>query len=313
MPPEPSPGREMGPVTPPAARGLASAADPGPGSSWADLAEDATTRLHSRAEARWLIEEVSGERWPGGVVGDPARRRLAALVARRLAGEPLQYVIGRWGFRTLDLMVDARVLIPRPETEQVVDVALAEIDRLAAGLPEPDRLVGVDLGTGSGAIALALAAERTRVEVWATDVSPAALDVARANLAGLGGRPAARVRLACGSWWTALPMELRGRVDLAVSNPPYVSTGEMSTLEAQVADWEPQIALEAGPTGVEAVEQIIGEADGWLRPGGTVVFEIAPQQAGPVAAMARAAGFAEVEVRRDLSGRDRALVARGAP
>jgi release factor glutamine methyltransferase len=108
-------------------------------------------------------------------------------------------------------------------------------------------------------------------------------------------------------------MELRGRVDLAVSNPPYVSTGEMSTLEAQVADWEPRIALEAGPTGVEAVEQIIGEAGGWLRPGGTVVFEIAPQQAGPVAAMARAAGFAEVEVRRDLSGRDRALVARGAP
>ena len=120
-------------------------------------------------------------------------------------------MIGSWPFRTLDLMVDRRVLIPRPETEQVVEVALAELDRMTptrAATGAATR-TAVDLGTGSGAIALALAAERPGVEVWATDVSPPALDVAAANLAGLGGRAAARVRLVQGAWWSALPEHLR--------------------------------------------------------------------------------------------------------
>ena len=138
------------------------------------------------------------------------------MVARRAHGEPLQYVLGRWGFRTLDLLVDRRVLIPRPETEVVAGLA---IDALAA-LDRPG--VAVDLGTGSGAIALSLAAERwPHVEVWATDVSPDALAVARANLAGLGRR-AAVVRLLEGTGSSALPGDLRGRVDVIVSNPPYV-------------------------------------------------------------------------------------------
>ncbi len=282
--------------------------------------------LGSDAEAAWLVEEVTGERWPVGRVSELARSRFAALVERRVAGEPLQYVIGRWAFRTLDLMVDRRVLIPRPETEQVVEVGLAELDRLARrrrpqpGLADPDvdrrpdgPPVVVDLGTGSGAIALALAAERPGAEVWATDISPAALEVAGANLAGLGGRAAARVRLASGRWWSALPEHLRGQVDLTVSNPPYVSSGEMEGLDAEVSDWEPKVALEAGPTGLEAVREILCGALGWVRPGGVVVLEIAPHQSAAAAATAREAGFAAVEVHPDLAGRDRALVARLRP
>jgi release factor glutamine methyltransferase len=294
-----------------------------PEQTWARLRAETADRLGSDAEAAWLVEEVTGERWPVGPATDSARAHLAALVERRAAGEPLQYVLGRWAFRQLDLMVDHRVLIPRPETEQVVEVALAEFDRLALARRHPlggaseahpaDRLIAVDLGTGSGAIALAVAAERPGVEVWATDVSPAALQVAGANLAGMGGWAAARVRLASGWWWSALPEHLRGRVDLVVSNPPYVASPEMEGLEAQVSEWEPKLALEAGATGLEAVREILHGAVGWVRPGGVVVLEIAPHQSVPAAAIAKAVGFAAVEVYPDLAGRDRALVARLGP
>lgn len=295
---------------------------------WAELFAAARDRLGSETEARWLVEEVSGYPWPelaidpGLEPSDRARSRLDSLIERRLAGEPLQYVLGRWPFRTLDLMVDARVLIPRPETEQVVEHALKELGRLDAdadaGEARPRRSARprtvVDLGTGSGAIALSVAAERPNTTVYATDASPAALEVAAANLAGLGGRAATRVTLAEGSWWDALPEGLRGRIDLVVSNPPYISSGEMAQLEPAVRDWEPVTALESGVTGLEATEQILaGAAGGWLRPGGTAVIEIAPHQSEDAIRAARAAGFSDARVERDLAGRDRVLVARGAP
>jgi release factor glutamine methyltransferase len=256
---------------------------------------------------------LTGEQWPTGRASEQAQHRFDALVARRAAGEPLQYVIGQWGFRTLDLVVDRRVLIPRPETEQVVEAALAELDRLAAGRSTSERLVAVDLGTGSGAIALAVAAERERVEVWATDVSESALAVAAANLARMGAGFASRVRLAGGPWWTALPPHLHGRVDLVVSNPPYIASTEMSQLDAEVVAWEPRLALEAGPTGLEAVGEILGGAPSWLGPQGVAVIEIAPHQSAAATTLAHAAGFRSVEVRPDLAGRERILVARGAP
>jgi release factor glutamine methyltransferase len=235
-------------------------------------------------------------------------------VARRAAGEPLQYVLGRWQFRSLDLMVDRRVLIPRPETEQVVEVALAELDRMGPESPAArSSRIAVDLGTGSGAIALSLAAERPRLDVWATDISSDALAVATANLAGLGGRAAARVRLTSGRWWAALPDELRGRLDLVVSNPPYVSSGEMTELDPEIVRWEPRLSLEAGPTGLEALEEILDGAPSWLRPGGAAVLEIAPHQRAAAVQLAEVGGFSEIEVRPDLAGRDRALVARTAP
>jgi release factor glutamine methyltransferase len=269
--------------------------------------------LRSDVEARWLVEHVAGPARPIGPVDDEARRRFDALLARRRNGEPLQYVLGEWGFRTLDLMVDRRVLIPRPETEQVVEAALAELDRIAAGAASGDRLMAVDLGTGSGAIALALAVERVRVEVWATDVSPSALAVAAANRQRVRGEAAGRVHLVGGAWWTALPARLRGRVDLVVSNPPYIASAEMSDLDHEVVGWEPRLALEAGPTGLEAIREILGEAPAWLGAQGVVVIEIAPQQAAAATILARSAGFGAVEVRPDLAGRNRILVARVAP
>jgi release factor glutamine methyltransferase len=245
-------------------------------------------------------------------------RRAAAyfdqMVARRRAGEPLQYVLGRWGFRRLDLMVDRRVLIPRPETEQVVSVALAELERLVELASHTEGNTGdpiiVDLGTGSGAIALSLAAEGRRGTVLATDSSDEALAVARANLAGLGGFAAARVRMLSGRWWSALPDSLKGRVSLAVSNPPYVTTEEMTALPAEVREWEPAAALHGGRAGLDAISVIVRDAAVWLARPGTLVLEMAPHQAATVVALAGAAGFSSATVEQDLAGRDRMLVAR---
>ncbi|HUQ63686.1 MAG TPA: peptide chain release factor N(5)-glutamine methyltransferase [Acidimicrobiales bacterium] len=227
-----------------------------------------------------------------------------ALLARRAAGEPLQYVVGGWGFRRLDLFLDGRVLIPRPETETVVEVAIAELAPLGAGR----RRLAVDLGTGSGAIALSLAAEVPRVSVWATDMSDDALAVARANIAGAGSPVGTRVRLAQGDWWQALPSGLRGTIDLIVSNPPYIAANE--TLPPEVGDWEPGTALVAGPSGLEAVETIIESACDWLARPGRLVMEIAPHQAEAASALVVGAGFAEAEVFPDLNGRPRVLVGR---
>jgi release factor glutamine methyltransferase len=294
--------------------------------TWADLVENARRRLdaagvaNSRIEARWLVEEVSGQ---DGVSldaacdeGAPVRAvaRVDALLARRAAGEPLQYVLGHWAFRRLDLYVDRRVLIPRPETEVVCGYALDEVDRIATSLIGGDRqttppreIIVVDLGTGSGAIALSVAAERSCTTVWAVDESPDALDVARANLAGLG-RAAARVRIAEGSWYEALPNDVRGGVDLIVANPPYVAVDE--ALPREVDDWEPTHALVAGSTGLEAIELIVAEAPQWLVDDGSLVVEIGETQGDAVLGLARAAGFADVSVQPDLTGRPRALVAR---
>lgn len=226
------------------------------------------------------------------------QREYDELVARRVAGEPLQYVVARWGFRTLELYVDRRVLVPRPETEMVLEYALKAV---------PAPVLAVDLGTGSGAIALSIAVEVPGALVWATDASADALAVARANLSGLG-KPAQRVRVVEGDWYGALPPELRGRVDLIVSNPPYVAAHEK--LPAEVIDWEPRRALIAGPTGLEAIETVVGGAREWLAVGGALVVEIAPHQAGAARELAASAGFADVSIEKDLTGRDRVLVAR---
>ena len=263
-------------------------------------------------DARRMVEEASGFTPAELVVSldTPATGRavahLDAMVARRGAGEPLQYVLGSWGFRTLDLMVDRRVLIPRPETEGVVEVALVELDRLRGSSPER-RVVVVDLGTGSGAMALSIAAERSRVEVWATDISTPALDVARANLAALGRRGTA-VRIEQGSWFEALPPALAGTVDLIVSNPPYVAASD--PLPPEVEDFEPRGALVAGPAGTEDLRHLVEVAPRWLRRPGALVVELAPHQAGELETLAGAVGFHEARVHPDLSGRPRALVAR---
>jgi release factor glutamine methyltransferase len=271
-------------------------------------------------ESRWIVAEATGDDHPFG--GEPVSERFVRavdeMVARRLAGEPLQYVLGSWSFREHELLVDRRVLIPRPETETTAQVAIDEAARLGARTGPADPWAGgeaayavADLGTGSGAIAIALVAELPEAEVWATDVSDDALAVARANLAGAGST-STRVRLASGSWFDALPADLRGRLRLVVSNPPYIAESEVDDLAPEVARHEPRLALVSGPTGLEAIEHLVTAALDWLEPTGVLVVELAPHQADDALRLASAAGYGEVRVERDLAGRDRVLVARSA-
>ena len=288
--------------------------------TWGALLAEAQQRLAASAavetpevDARRIVETASGAS-PAEfdcVLGEPATTltaaRFGSMLVRRCEGEPLQYVVGSWGFRTLDLMVDHRVLIPRPETEVVAGWTVDEVERLAAGPGREREVVVVDLGTGSGAIGLSVAVECPQARVFATDVSSDALAVARANLAGVG-RAATRVSLHEGDWYDALPEALRGSVDVVVSNPPYIGTGEV--LPPVVADWEPPVALWSGPAGHEAVEQVIGGASQWLRPGGALVLEVASHRAHTTAGMAAEAGFSDVRLERDLAGLERVVIGR---
>jgi release factor glutamine methyltransferase len=278
--------------------------------TWRELHAETARRVGSADEARWICQRAGGfepSQWRDALTEPATERdvaRLDAIVARRLAGEPLQYALGVWAFRHLELLVDRRVLIPRPETEEVVDVALA----IARSMRPP--IVVADLGTGSGAIALSIATELPlgSVEVWATDVSADALDVARANLAGIG-RPGAHVRVTSGAWFAALPAELRGRLDLVVSNPPYVGDDDPD-LDESVFAWEPARALFGGPEGLDALRAIITDAPRWLAPGGALVLEIGASQGSAVADLLDRAGLIDVTVQPDLAGLDRIASAR---
>jgi release factor glutamine methyltransferase len=291
--------------------------------TWRQLHAEAVRRLtdgslgdpaECEMDARRIVERASGFEGADYVLGldEAATERgvhfFDVMLGRRLTGEPLQYVVGRWGFRNLDLLVDKRVLIPRPETESVAGWAISELDLLRPeAVANERRLLAVDLGTGSGAIGLAIATECARVEVWLTDESPEALAVAQANLTGIGGAGTS-VRIGVGSWFEALPAELAGTVDVIVSNPPYVADDD--ELPSVVRDWEPGSALFAGIDGLDDLRVIVAAASAWLHPRGSLVLEMAPMQVDAVADMARNAGFVDVEIRSDLSGRNRGVVAR---
>jgi release factor glutamine methyltransferase len=276
---------------------------------WREALADTEAALGSARDARLLCEHAAGLSASefSIALGEPVTQRMALhlheMIRRRLTGEPVQYVMGRWAFRHLDLLVDRRVLIPRPETEQVAQVAL-QFARAAT-----PRVV-VDLGTGSGAIGLSLAHELPldHTTVWMTDASPEALDVARANAAGLG-RAAANVRIAQGDWYAALPANLRGVVDVVVSNPPYVASNDPET-QSDVVAHEPHEALFAGDDGLAALRVVVGESCEWLRPGGALVVEIGHQQAAAVSAMCQAVDLRDIAVLRDHAGRERIVTAR---
>lgn len=270
--------------------------------------------------ARLIGQRATGAEpgeWAEVLDGAPHKRQLAhfdAMVERRSQGEPLQYVLGQWGFRHLDLFIDHRVLIPRPETELVAGLAIDEVRRIAgsgdAPVPSGDgrAVTVVDLGTGSGAIGLSVAYEcfgKTPVDVavWLTDVSDDALAVARANLAGLGTRGSG-VQLASGSWFEALSDDLRSRLDVVVANPPYVDAED--EIDPQIR-WEPGQALFAEPADHHLVH-LVENAPGWLTDDGALVLEMAPDQTQPVQVLASKL-FARVEVHTDLAGRQRAVVA----
>lgn len=216
--------------------------------------------------------------------------RYRTLLERRRAGEPLAYLTGRREFWSLSLAVTPAVLVPRPETELVVERALA--------LRDPGSCRALDLGTGSGAIALALAHERPRWQVTATDVSAAALAVAQANARELG---LGRVRFLEGPWFAPLAGE---RFDLIVSNPPYVAAGD-EALRTPELRHEPQLALTPGPDGFAALRELVGEAPAFLGHGGWLVLEHGAGQAAALGAALVARGFGHVRCHRDLAGHER--------
>jgi release factor glutamine methyltransferase len=231
--------------------------------------------------------------------------RLESWLARRAAHEPVQYLTGRAAFRDLDLVVDPRVLIPRPETEGLVGAVLEILRAETPRWPAPRVL---DLGTGSGAIALALAAEWPAAVVTATDASTGALAVARANAAALG--LAGRVRFLAGHWFEVLGAD--ERFEVVVSNPPYVATGEWDVLPEDVRSFEPQQALFSGASGLDAARELVDQAPRHLAAGGLLALELAEDRVHQVAGWLRdAPGWRAVEVRDDLARRPRYLLARG--
>jgi len=219
-------------------------------------------------------------------------RPLEQLIARRLDGEPLQYIEGTAPFVNLDLMVDERVLVPRPETEGLFEIA-------AKMVRHPSVIV--DLCTGSGALALALKKRFPTAAVFATDISDAAIEVATENKYRTG----LEVYLGVGDLFDPLPASLLGEVDLLVANPPYVAESRYSQLPRDVRR-EPREALVSGPTGLEVIREIGATISRWLRPGGVVVCEIGEHQGA-----AASSCFLELPtvVRKDLTGRDRYVVA----
>lgn len=267
-----------------------------------------------RLDAELLLCEATG--WERArLAADPdaglppaAGRRFGEMVRRRLRREPVAYILGSKWFREIELAVDRRVLIPRPETELLVEVAV----ELA-----PRRVL--DIGTGSGAIALAIAAEIPGCAVTATDNSPGALEVARANAERLG--LATRVTFVEGT----LPSgtDTPERFDLVVANLPYVAEADWPELQPEVTEWEPREALLAGPDGLDAYRRLLGHPASTGRTslhiatpsastthGRTVALEIGEGQAPAVAGMLGEAGFLEVETRRDLAGIERVVIGR---
>ena len=261
--------------------------------------------------ARRILEETTGidiGQFPtegDQLITHRAVARTDALAARRANGEPLQYVIGSWNFRYLDLAVDPRALIPRPETEVVVGRAVDLLNSKDNNIAE--NPVVVDLGTGSGAIALSIAQEVPNALVHATDVSEEALALASSNLAGLGGA-AARVQLHNGDWFRALPERLIGQLDMLISNPPYVSSNY--PLPPVITNWEPTAALLGGEDGFTYLDLLARESRRWLRPGGWLILECGSDQTSRLRDLVIARGYNEVAINRDFSGNERFVTAR---
>jgi release factor glutamine methyltransferase len=269
------------------------------GPTVADALRAATARLpgdEARHEAERLLGHALGRprSWLFVHATDPvdgeALARLDALVARRAAGEPVAYLVGRRGFWTLDLVVTADTLVPRPETETLVEEALA---RLPAG---PVRVL--DLGTGTGAIALAIGSERPDADVTAVDASAGALAVAARNAHACG----VRVRLLAGDWFAPVAGQ---RFAMIVSNPPYLATDDPHRLAGDLR-FEPLAALVSGADGLDAIRAIAAAAPTHLEPGGWLLVEHGWTQGEAVRAIFGEAGLVEVGTARDLEGRERA-------
>jgi len=259
------------------------------------------------ADLDWLLDLGGGLSWQAlqalrlhperAVTLRWRRQRLETLWRRHLHGaEPLQYLVGRCPWRDLELRVAPGVLIPRQETEQLVDLALALLSTQAASA---SPLLWTDLGTGSGCLAIALGQALPGSRGFAVEASPQAERLARLNLAqaGLLGR----VSLLAGDWWQ--PLEpWRGHLNLVVSNPPYIPSATMAELDPVVRDHEPSQALDGGADGLTAIRAIVAGAEGALAPGGLLVLEHHHDQSGFVLELLQRAGLDQVRAHRDLEG-----------
>ena len=231
--------------------------------------------------------------------------RYEDLLRRRLNREPLAYITGQQEFWSLGFLVSGDVLVPRPETETLVERALKHL--AAINNHEAPRIL--ELGTGSGAIAVALASELPHAEIVATEIAPAALQIARRNASRNGVSNA--MRFLQGDLFTALDQELEKDFDLILSNPPYIPRGEIAHLEAEVSRWEPRAALDGGVDGLDFYRRIIEEAPGYLRQGGAVAVEIGAAIGSLVLALFRNnPAYGDTRVYQDYSGRDRVVIAR---
>jgi len=228
---------------------------------------------------------------PEGRIVDALRRGLQRVAK----GEPVQYVLGQWDFRSLTLKVDRRALIPRPETEQLVGLVLQSPQVRQAGKP-----LVVDVGTGTGCIILSLAKELRDGVFVGLDISPEALSLARENaaLTGLGSRVLFAESDGCGEFDP-------GSVDVLVSNPPYIPSRVVDGLEAHVRDHEPRLALDGGPDGLEVYRALLLDAVMVLKPGGGVFFEIGDEQGSALRELLEEYGFTDVTIHRDFAGKDR--------
>jgi release factor glutamine methyltransferase len=268
----------------------------------------------ARQDAEWLLAGVLGmERFalylePAQAVAPDLAERFRALVERRAGHEPLQHLLGFEDFRGLRLRVTPDALIPRPETEGLVEWALELL-----GEPQPKArradMVVVDVGTGSGAIACALASARPDIQVLALDTSPGALAVAADNVRALGLD--GRVRLLAGDLLEPLGTA-PGRFDMVVANLPYLPSALIPSLPREVRDFEPRAALDGGPDGLRALRRLVTAAPAALRPGGWLVLEIGEDQAGALASLMGAEGFVDIAARRDLRGAERYVAGRSA-
>lgn len=266
-----------------------------------------------RRSAEWLVSAATGlsrvevYAFHDRPLSLDERARLREAVRRRGAGEPLQYVTGEVAFRHVVVKVRPGVLIPRPETEVLVDAALKAVDGAVASR---GAALVADICTGSGCIALSVACERPSASVFATDISPDAVTLASENAERLG--LAERVRVLGGDLLSELPAELLGCFDVVVSNPPYIPTPDLASLPAEVADFEPRLALDGGEDGLAIYRRILADARQWLRPGGLLAVEL---DVSRVKSAASEAGkwYEGVEIVSDLTGRDRIVTARVGP
>ena len=262
-----------------------------------------------RMQQRWIEEASFRAVAEGGLNPDSRESWCREIQLRARAGEPLQYLIGYWSYRQHELRVDPRALIPRPETELIVDLVA---DALGGANAIGTTHLGIEVGIGTGAISLALASEFAGVTMWGTEISPDALELARENASAVRCAPGSTVNFVEGDVLDGLADDMIARAEFLVSNPPYLSDALLGSANSTVRDYEPRSALYGGTDGLDVIRTILSDASLKMAPGSFVVIEHSPEQRESVRELARAHRFIDVETVLDLAGRDRFLFARHA-